>query len=74
MKNGLKNLNIQSMTIINFLTSINEDGSGVRLSFFQTDKGDGYKAEFLSKGGKTKEIISSTTRVRKRFKLYGFVF
>ena len=48
------------MTIINFLTSINEDGSGVRLSFFQTDKGDGYKAEFLSKGGKTKEIISST--------------
>ena len=37
------------------LTSINEDGSGVRLSFFQTDKGDGYKAEFLSKGGKTKK-------------------
>ena len=60
MKNGLKNLNVQSYDDYKLLTSINEDGSGVRLSFFQTDKGDGYKAEFLSKGGKTKEIISST--------------
>ena len=42
------------------ISSIKKDGSGVRVQFFETEYGDAYRIEFLSKEGKLRELVTST--------------
>ncbi len=41
-------------------SSVKEDGSGVKVNFFQTNNEAAYRIELLSSGGKIKELITST--------------
>lgn len=43
-----------------YLSSLKEDGSGVKVQFFKTNKGNGYSVEILTEGGKRKEWITCT--------------
>ena len=61
LKNGPQNFKAESgYDNDRALSSIKEDGSGVRVHFFQTENGDAYRIEFLSKEGKLRGLVTST--------------
>ena len=61
LKNGLHNFKTYSgYDNERSFSSVKEDGSGVSVQFFKTDKGDGYSVKIMSEGGKRKELVVCT--------------
>lgn len=61
LKNRPENFKIQTLADNEkTISSINDDGSGVKVQFFKANNEDAYRIEFFSNNGKPKEVITST--------------
>mgnify|MGYP000720103158 CR=1 FL=1 len=62
LQNGAENLKVYTHGEDRSISSIKEDGSGVRASLFKirSSNDDGYRVEVFSQGGKRKELITCT--------------
>ena len=62
LQNGAENLKVYTHGEDRSISSIKEDGSGVRASLFKirSSNDDGYRVEIFSQGGKRKELITCT--------------
>ena len=64
LKNGPQNFKTQAgySDDEKIISSVKDDGSGVKVQLFETENGAAYRIEFFSNSGKIKELITSTNR------------